>query len=125
MRPITLLEIKQALRDARFRDSLPSSLTEELQKYLKNPSCACNTPFYKRILKDCGDQIRAYFPGREVGDVDREMRKIAENNWVVINCPVGELESKLKRLGPGRKQIAMSRYEDQVTLIINELDVIY
>ena len=31
----------------------------------------------------------------------------------------------LKKLKPGRKQISMSRYEDQVTVIINELDVIY
>jgi hypothetical protein len=125
MRPITLLEIKQALRDARFRESIPASLTEDLQKYLKNPSCACNTPFYKKILKDCKDQILAYFPGREVGEIESEIRKIAENNWSVINCSVGELESKLRKLGPGRKQIAMSRYEDQVTLVVNELDVIY
>ena len=125
MRPITLLEIKQALRDARFRESIPASLTEDLQKYLKNPSCAFNTPFYKKILKDCKDQILAYFPGREVGEIESEIRKIAENNWSVINCSVGELESKLRKLGPGRKQIAMSRYEDQVTLVVNELDVIY
>ena len=31
----------------------------------------------------------------------------------------------VKKLNKGRKQIAISRYEDQVTVIINELDILF
>jgi len=122
---ISLLDIKQALKDSRFRDTLPSNLTDEVHKSLKNPSCACNMPLYRKILKECGDQLRSYFPTRDLIDIDEEVKKMAENKFSVINCSIHELEEKLRKLGVGRKQIAMSRYGDQVTVIVNDLDVIY
>jgi len=125
MKLITLLDVKQALRDSRFRDSLPKSLTEDIQKYLNNPSCACNTPVYRKILKECSEQLKAYFPNRPLSNVEEEIKKLAENNWTVLNCHVDELEEKLRKLPKGRKQIAITRYEDEVTVIINELEVLY
>lgn len=122
---INLLEVKQALKDSRFRETLPPDLTDEVQKFLKNPSCACNIPLYRKIFKDCGNQLRAYFPNRELENIEEEAKKMAENKFSVINCSIHDLEEKLRKLGVGRKQIAVSRYGDQVTVIVNELDVIY
>lgn len=125
MRPIGLMEVKQALRDHRFRDSLGASFNEDVQKYLQNPGCACNLPLYKRIMSEAKDKLEAYYPNRSVADLDQEAAKLAENNWSVINCHVSELEQKLTKLPPGRKQLAITRYEDQVTVVVNELDVVY
>ena len=57
--------------------------------------------------------------------VDEQVSKLSQNNFSIINCSITELESKLRSLSPGRKQIAISRYEDQVTVVINELDFVY
>ena len=54
-----------------------------------------------------------------------EAKKLAENNWTVINCKADELEERLRRLPNGRKQLAIARYEDLVTVVINEIDVVY
>jgi hypothetical protein len=125
MKQISLMEVKQALRDSRFRDSLPQEFKDDVQKFLHNPGCACNLPIYRRILREAKDQLMAYYPGRELLNVEEEISNLAKNNFSVINCSKDELEEKLRRLGPGRKQIAVARYEDQVTVIVNELDLIY
>lgn len=122
---ISLLDIKQALKDARFRSALPTELNDEVQKYLSNPGCACNMPLYRKILERCGDLLRSYFPGRQPADLKEEAKRLAENKFSVINCHVDELESELRRLPSGRKQIAVARHADQVTVIVNELDIIY
>ena len=54
-----------------------------------------------------------------------EQEKLAKNNFSIINCSIGELEDRMKSLPSGRKQIAIARYEDQVTVVINELDQIF
>lgn len=117
--------MKQALKDSRFRDTLPKSLTEDIQKYISNPGCACNTPLYRKVLRECQEQLQVYFPSRTISNVEEEIKKLAENNWSVINCHIDELEEKLRKLPKGRKQLAMTRYEDQVTVIVNELELIY
>jgi hypothetical protein len=124
MRKVGLLDVKAALQDERFRDTLP----EEIQKEFKDISCSscpANTSFYQRILREHRSQLQEYFPTREVADIREENKKLAENNWIIINCHIDELESKLKKLPPGRKQLDLSRYEDQVTVVINEIDVLY
>lgn len=124
-RPITLMDVKQALRDSRFRDSLPKEFEEEIRKYQQNPGCACNVPLYKKIITDAKIELQSYFPGKSIVTLEEDAKKLAENNFSVISCPIDELESELKKLSIGRKQIAMARYEDQVTVIVNELDFIY
>lgn len=122
---IGLLEVKQALSDGRFRDRIPLELRDEVAKWLHCPACASNVAFYRKILKNCGKQLQEYFPGRELFDEEEEVEQLAANHWSVINCNIKDLEARLRSLPKGRKQIAMSRYEDQVTVIINELDVIF
>lgn len=125
MKKIGLIEVKKALRDSRFRQSLPKELEPEVQKYLNNPGCACNLPFYRKILSDCREQLSKYFPGQELIDEKEELLKLSENHWQVINCHISELEGRLRKLGPGRLQLDMARYEDQVTVIVNHLEIIY
>lgn len=125
MNKISLLDIKNALKDSRFRLLLPAEMNKDVEEFLNNPGCACHTPFFRKILKECKEQLQRYYPNTEVPEHDEEIRKIAENNWSVINCNIGELEKRLKKLGPGRKQIAVARFEDQVTVVVNELDVVW
>lgn len=125
MRKISLIDIKYALKDQRFRDSLPETFKEDIQKYLQNPGCACNSPIYKRIMTDAQEQIKKYYPNREISNLTEEAQKIAENNWTVINCHKDELEQELKKLPIGRKQLAVTRFEDQITVIVNSLEQIF
>lgn len=125
MNKISLMQVKQALKDRRFREMLPAEMTDDVNKYLQNPGCACNLPIYRRILQKAGEQLKAYFPGHELSDIEEEVKKLAENKFSVINCHKDELENKLRKLSPGRKQLAVARFEDQVTVVVNELDVIY
>ena len=119
------MEVKQALKDSRFRENLPIELKPDLIQYLNNPSCSCNVPFYRKILKNAQEVLLKFYPGREIANEDEEITKLAENHWTVINCKSNELEDRLKKLPPGRKQLAVARYEDEVTIIVNELDYIY
>ena len=125
---MTLLDVKTAMRDQRFRDSLPEEFKEDVDLYLKNPSCACNHKIYVKVATKAKKQLREYFPQKETENLEKELQtleKLPENTWSVINCHVNELQKELKRLPPGRKQLSVSRYEDQVTVVVNELDVVF
>jgi hypothetical protein len=123
--PITLLDIKAALKDPMFRSKLPDALNPEVKKYLDNPGCACNVPLYQKIMSDASDLVQNYFPNKTLVPTNEKMETLARNSWNVINCHVDEIELKLRMLGHGRKQIAIARYEDQATIVVNELDFIY
>lgn len=125
MSKISLMDIKQALKDHRFRDSLPFEMNEKVAKFLENPGCPCNVPLYREILKHHRDKLQKYFPGREVSDEAESIKHLAENHWTVINCSIDEVEKLLKELPPGRKQIAMARYDKEMTIVVNELDIVY
>lgn len=114
-----LLDIKQALLDSRFRNTLPHDIREEVAKFLENPSCPCNTPLYRKILSQHLDKLKAYYPNKEVAEVPDIVEE--ENQWTVINCRADELEDRLRKLPKGRKQLAVARYEDLVTVVVNEL----
>jgi hypothetical protein len=120
MNHLTLADIKLALRDQRFKDNLPESFKEDLKKWERNPGCGCNIPFYKKIIEDAKDLLKQYFPDKDISDI--EVQKLHENNFSVINCSIQDLEEILKKTNPGRKQIAIARYEDQVTVILNEIE---
>lgn len=122
---IGLLEVKQALKDHRFLDSLPISFQEDITKYLSNPSCGCNLPFYKRVMAEAADKLKEYYPNQEIQTEEENVKSLAQNNYSVINCHINELADQLKKFPVGRKQIAIARYEDQVTVIMNELNVVF
>ena len=124
-KPVTLIDVKQAMRDHRFRSSLPAELKEDINKYLQNPGCACNMPIYRRVISLAKIQLEQYFPGRSVVDFQEEERVLMNNSFIVIDCNIKDLQSKLNKLGPGRKQITCSRFEDKIVVIVNELDLVY
>lgn len=127
MRKIGLQEIKKAiLNDSRFRSALPDYLKEEVNKFISNPGCpSCSVNLMREILKNCRKQLQEYFPNKEIVNEEEEIKKLATNNWSVINCSIDDLEDKLKRLPPGRKQVAIARYEEKITLVVNELDFVF
>lgn len=122
---ITINDVKKALKDSRFRMMLPKDMEKDLDEFLNNPGCACHIPLYRKVIKDCKEQLKKYYPTMDVPDHDEDLKKLAENNWSVINCHIDELENMLKKLPPGRKQLDVARWEDQVTVVINELDIIF
>lgn len=122
---VSLMDIKSAMKDEDFRSKLPESLAPEIQKFINNPSCSCNVPLYKKIIKEAKEQVLAYFPGKDVMTQEEEIERLSKNNWRVINCSIGDVEKEMKKLPNGRKQIAMARYEDQVTIVVNDLDVTF
>lgn len=121
---VSIQEVKEALRDSKFRLSLPEELKDDIRKYEQNPNCPCNLEIYRKILKVGSKQLREYYPGKEVVNPDTELPPLQENRWNVINCTVDELEDHLKKAAAfGRKQIFVARYQNEATLIINDLDV--
>lgn len=122
---ITIADVKKALSDKNFRDALPQELLPDVQKYLQNPNCTCNFKIYQRILQIAEQQIKDYYPNKFYVAPSEELEKLSRNHFTVLNCSIGELEERLKKLKPGRKQITVARYEDQVTAIINELEFVY
>lgn len=122
MNKISIKEVQAALKDINFRQSLPPELREDITKYENNPNCPCNLPIYRNVLKYATKQLKERFPSQEIINPDLELPPLVKNNWTVINCNVSELEGKLKELSPGTKSIAITRWEDQVTAVINELD---
>lgn len=125
VKKLTLMDVKKALKDSRFRLILPKDMEKDLDEFLNNPGCACHVPLYKKIVKDCREQLQKYYPNLAIPDQEEELRKLAENNWSVINCHIDELEKRLSKLGPGRKQLDVARWEDQVTVVVNDLDIIF
>jgi hypothetical protein len=127
--PISVLDVKNALKDENFRNTLPESLKDPVQKFLANPNCSCNLKIYNQILNEAREQITAYYPDKTYVNpeqqVQEQTKRLAKNVFKVINCSIGELEENLQRLPPGRKQITVSRWEDQVTVVVNELEIVH
>lgn len=73
------------------------------------------------MLKRAGTELAAYFPNKETPTVE-EVDSIQTNEWTVINCHINELQSKLRALPPGRKQVEVARFQEQVTVVICELE---
>jgi hypothetical protein len=72
-------------------------------------------------------KVAEYFPTKETDkeEFQKKADSLSRNEWQVINCHIDELSTKLKSLGPGRKQLDVARFEDQVTVVVNHLDVLY
>jgi hypothetical protein len=121
-RRISVHDVKQALLDERFRSTLPESLKPDVDKFLSNPGCACNHPIYQKVMQEATEQLAAYYPTKEPADPQAAMQ-VSKNEWTVINCSIHELADKLRQLGPGRKQLDVARFQDQVTVVVNELDI--
>lgn len=72
-------------------------------------------------MREATDQLAKYFPSKEPVNIDEEEAQLAKNEWIVFSCHIDELQSRLRKLPPGRKMIEVARWQDQVTVVINEL----
>lgn len=69
---------------------------------------------------NCREQLLEYFPGKEIEETRSNQGLTTQ--WTVINCHIESLEKELRKLPPGFKHLAICRYEDQVTVVVNQLD---
>lgn len=125
---VSIHDIKQALLDERFRATLPEELNADVMKFMKNPGCSCNHPIYLNVMKKASKQVADYFPSKEepnVAEIEKDVERSSKNQWQVINCHVNELSEELRKLGPGRKQLDVARWQDQVTVVVNHLEGVY
>lgn len=122
---LSRLSIKHAiLTDFRFRDLFPE-LKKEITEVLNNPSCACNVPIYDMFFR-YKDRLAKYFSNYEIKSPQEEAEELNRNHWNVINCKTNELEEVLNKLHKvGRVQIAVARYEDDLTVIVNDTGVMF
>lgn len=116
MQEINLDIIKNELKKREFRNKFPE-LKEEIDKWINNPDCPCNVPLYNTILSNI-IKLKEYF-GEDIVILN-PVQDEQTNNWKVINCNINELEQHLINLSHGPKQIAVARWEDEVTVVINE-----
>lgn len=58
---ITIADLKKALHDRTFVESLPEVLKEGHERYMKAPGCNCHLPFFKRVLEDARKELKEYF----------------------------------------------------------------
>lgn len=123
--PISVLDVKNALKDEAFRNKLPPEFQDDINKYLQNPNCSCNLKIYQRVMTEAKDLISSYYPDKAYKAPTEQVKNAAKNRFSVVNCSIGELEQRMQSLPPGRKQITISRWEDQVTVLINELEVVF
>lgn len=117
MNKISINDIKNALKtDDRFRKLFPE-LSSEIAEFLQNPGCPCTVGLLRQI-KQYEDRLAKYFPGKETKfDLPEE----DSESLIVINCNINELEGRLRKLMPGKKNIVISRYEDQITAVVQIL----
>jgi hypothetical protein len=122
-RKLGILDVKQAIFDERFQNLFPE-LKEDIQKVIKDPGCACNRSIFLKFFQ-YKDRLEKFFPNRLVESEEEDKQQLAQNHWTVINCHINELEGKLRKLPGGRKQLAVTRFEDQVTVVVNHLDILF
>jgi hypothetical protein len=124
-RRLSRLDVKHAiLTDKRFRELFPE-LQEDIAKVLHNPSCACNIPIYDQFFK-YKDRLAKYFTDKEIKSPQEEAEEENINHWNVVNCKADELEEVLNGLHKiGRIQLAIARYQDEITLVTNSAGYIF
>jgi len=112
------MDVKQAIWNKDFRDLFPE-FKESLDRYLKDPGCACNLQVVLSLMS-YKDRMKQYFPDKEIVTPDEE--PAPPNNWSVINCPVDQLQDKMRKVSPGKRMVAAARWRDRVTIILNDID---
>ena len=136
--PLSLLDIKNAMKDDAFVSKLPESLSVDVARVRSNINCGCNMKFFERLIAEAPDVLQQYFPDKNIVKIEQQVPPQPQpentvqqqsepprivNNWSVISCNIMELEARLQEFREGRKQVTLSRYEDQVTVVINSLDL--
>mgnify|MGYP000231563761 CR=1 FL=1 len=112
MKTIRMADIKNAIKDKRFRNLFPEH-KEEFEEYNANPDCSCAKTLLKALSKK-KKRLSQYFSKVKNLQAKPEPK---EFNWVVINCGVNEIKEKLSDLKI-KKLAAFARYKDQITAVL-------
>ena len=77
------------------------------------------------VMRKASKEISEYFPTKEAAtpeEIEKNAEKFVKNEWQVINCHINELATELRKLGGGRKQLDIARWQDQATVVVNHLE---
>lgn len=110
MNNFTLHDLKSALFDEKFQHLFPE-FKEQIKLFLKDSNCSCNIGLLKQLLK-YKERIKQYFPNKQI---------IQKDSWKVINCNIYDLDQKLKELPKGKKMMAISRFREEITIVLNDI----
>ncbi len=122
MNKLSLMDIKQAIWDKRFQELFPEHKAE-FEAFLKDPGCACNVKFLRTLMRQ-RDKLKKYFPTKEIITPEEEDAVLGKNDYVVISCPIDQLEVKLKGYPRSKRMVAAARWKDRVTVILNDINAI-
>lgn len=117
---LTIMDVKAAVWSQKFRDLFPEYKVA-LERYLKDPGCACNLGLIKDLMR-MKDRMQQYFPDKECKTPDEEESEL-KNEWMVINCNISELEQRIKKLPSNKRIVAASRFKDRITAIVNDVEI--
>lgn len=112
-----------------FRDLFPD-MAEKFSEYFKNPSCPCNYGLVQHVVSD-GTALERWFKRPVM--LDDNLRAMSEKlmmrhgpggqrEFWVLNTTTDKLQSELDSLPPGPKTFAIARWQDQVTVVIQDLE---
>ena len=123
MNKLTLLDVKGAIWDKRFRELFPE-YKDALEKFLKDPGCSCNIGIVKDLMSTKRSYAKIIFQPIEIVSPDEEDAKI-KNSWGVINCPIAELEDRLRLLDKTKRMVSAARFKDRITVITNDFQAAF
>jgi hypothetical protein len=125
---IGVYELRNACKKTQFAKLFPEHQAL-FQSYWNKPGCGnCWRSLLEAIARQT-DRIEDYF-----GDVEIDLGLIPEPrsagivaaNTIVMNCGVSELQGAIDRLcsqNAGAKTFSLARWKDEVTVIVNVVDV--
>lgn len=113
------MDIKSAIWDKRFQELFPEH-EEKFKKTLKSPGCACNIKFLRTLMKE-KERLQKYFPTKEIKE---EEAVVERDDYVVVNCPIDQLQNKLKSYPKKKRIVAAARWKDSITVILNDISAI-
>ena len=100
-------------------------LQDRLRTYPKTKRMVAAARWQNRVTVVLND-VSAIIYAPEKG-IDQHMQEAQESplNWKVINTTKDDLVHELRKLPPGRKTFALTRWQDKVTLVVNDLTSLF
>lgn len=103
------------------------NLGDNIKQFPKGKRLVCASRFKDKITIVLNDVESLMISAPMSGNAEELMNSLKENkmNWKVINTTIYDLEKDLNKISLGRKTIQISRYNDQVTAVINDLSSLF
>lgn len=100
-------------------------LETRLQSYPKTKRMVAAARWQDRVTVILNDVTSMVYTSDNDMDTEIAKAKEAPLNWEVINTTKDELLDELRKLQHGRKSLALTRWQDKITLIVNDLTVLF